>query len=81
VLFVKKKDGILRMCIDYRGLNDVIVKNKYPLLMMDELFDQLQEAGCYSKLDLRQGYYQVNVKKEDIPRIVFNTRYWHYLYR
>jgi hypothetical protein len=47
---VKKKDGTLRMCIDYRGLNDVTVKNKYPLPMMDELFDQLQGAGCYSKL-------------------------------
>jgi hypothetical protein len=57
VLFVKKKDGTLRMCINYRGLNELIVKNKYPLPIMDELFDQLQGAGYYSKLDLRQGYY------------------------
>jgi hypothetical protein len=75
VLFVKKKDGTLRMCIDYWGLNDLTIKNKYPLPRMDELFDQLQGAGCYSKLDLRQGYYQVKVKEEDIPKTVFNTRY------
>jgi hypothetical protein len=59
VLFVKKKDRTLRMCIDYRGLNDVTIKNKYPLPMMDEFFYQLQGAGCYSKLDLRQRYYQL----------------------
>jgi hypothetical protein len=78
MLFVKKNDGILRMCIDYRGLNDVTVKNKYPLPMMDELFDQLQGARCYSKLDLRQRYYQVQVKEEDIPKTTFNTRYGHF---
>jgi hypothetical protein len=78
MLFVKKKDGTLRMCIDYSGLNDVTIKNKYPLPMIDELFDQLQGAGCYSKLDLRQGYYQVKVKEEDIPKTAFNTRYGHF---
>jgi hypothetical protein len=66
------------MCIDYRGLDYMTVKNKYPLPMIDELFDQLQGAGCYSKLDLRQGYYQVKVKEEDIPKTAFNTRYGHF---
>ncbi|KAI5649734.1 hypothetical protein M9H77_35739 [Catharanthus roseus] len=78
VLFVKKKDGTLRMCIDYRGLNNVTVKNKYPLPLIDELFDQLQGAGCFSKLDLRQGYYQVRIREKDIPITAFNTRYGHY---
>ena len=59
VLFVKKKDGSLRLCIDYRSLNDVTVKNKYRLLHIDKLFDQLQGAVVFSKLDLRQGYYQL----------------------
>jgi hypothetical protein len=78
VLFVKKKNWTLRMCIDYRRLNDVTIKNKYSLLMMEELFDQLQGAGCYSKVDLRQGYYQVKVKEDDIPKTAFNTRYEHF---
>jgi hypothetical protein len=75
---VKEKDGTLRMRIDFRRLNDVTIKNKCPLPMMDELFDQLQGAGCYSKLDLRQGYYQVKVKEEDILKTAFNTRNGHY---
>ena len=78
MLFVKKKDGTLRMCIDYRGLNDVTVKNKYPLPMIDELFDQLQGAVVFSKFDLRQGYYQLRIKSEDVPKTVFNTRYGHF---
>jgi hypothetical protein len=78
VLFVKKKDGTLRMCRDYRGLNDMTVKNKYPLPRMDELFDQLQVTGCYSKLDLRQRYYQVKFNEEDIPKTAFNTTYGHF---
>jgi hypothetical protein len=78
VLFTKKKDGTLRMCIDYRELNDMTIKNKYSLPRMDELFDQLQSAGCYSKLDLGQGYYQVKVKEEDIPKTAFNTMYGHF---
>ena len=65
VLFVKKKDGNLRLCIDYRGLNAVTIKNKYPLPHIDKLFDQLQEAVVFSKLDLRQGYYQLRIRKED----------------
>jgi hypothetical protein len=78
VLFVKKKDGTLRMCIDYRRLNTMTVKNKYPLPRIEELFDQLQGAGCYSKLDQRQGYYQVKVKEEDVPKMAFNTRYGYF---
>ena len=78
VLFVKKKDGSLRLCIDYRGLNEVTIKNKYPLPLIDGLFDQLQGSVVYSKLDLRQGYYQLRIKKEDIPKTAFNSRYGHF---
>ncbi|KAI3685833.1 hypothetical protein L6452_35093 [Arctium lappa] len=78
VLFVKKKDGSMRMCIDYRELNKVTVKNKYPLPRIDDLFDQLQGAGCFSKIDLRSDYHQVRVKNEDIPKTDFRTRYGHY---
>ena len=78
VLFVKKKDGTLRLCIDYRGLNNVTVKNKYPLPHIDELFDQLQGARVYSKLDLQQGYHQLKIREDDIPKTAFRTRYGHY---
>ncbi|KAI3678050.1 hypothetical protein L6452_37329 [Arctium lappa] len=78
VLFVKKKDGSMQMCIDYRELNKVTVKNKYPLPRIDDLFDQLQGAGCFSKIDLRSGYHQMRVKKDDIPKTAFQTRYGHY---
>ncbi|XP_071905996.1 uncharacterized protein [Coffea arabica] len=78
VLFVKKKDGSLRLCIDYRGLNEVTIKNKYPLPLIDSLFDQLQGSVVFSKLDLRQGYYQLKIKKEDIPKTAFSTRYGHF---
>ncbi|XP_071900882.1 uncharacterized protein [Coffea arabica] len=78
VLFVKKKDGTLRLCIDYRGLNNMTIKNKYPLPHIDELFDQLQGAVVFSKLDLRQGYYQLLIKQEDVPKTAFNSRYGHF---
>ncbi|GKF35971.1 hypothetical protein Tco_0112729 [Tanacetum coccineum] len=78
VLFVKKKDGSFQMCIDYRELNKLTVKNRYPLLRIDDLFDQLQGSSVYSKIDLRSGYHQLRVRKEDIPKTAFRTRYGHY---
>ncbi|GJV70657.1 reverse transcriptase domain-containing protein [Tanacetum coccineum] len=78
VLFVKKKDRSFRMCIDYRELNKLTVKNQYPLPRNDDLFDQLQGSRGYSKIDLRSGYHQLRVHEEDIPKIAFRTRYGHY---
>nr|GEV17640.1 putative reverse transcriptase domain-containing protein [Tanacetum cinerariifolium] len=74
VLFMKKKDGSFRMCIDYRELNKLIVKNRYPLSRIDDLFDQLQGSSVYSKIDLRSGYHQLRIKEEDIPITAFRTR-------
>ncbi|GJV16189.1 putative reverse transcriptase domain-containing protein [Tanacetum coccineum] len=78
VLFVKKKDGSFRMCIDYKELNKLTVKNRYPLPRIDDLFDQLQGSSIYSKIDLRSGYHQLRVREEDIPKTAFRTRYGHY---
>ncbi|GJZ61909.1 putative reverse transcriptase domain-containing protein [Tanacetum coccineum] len=78
VLFVKKKDRSFRMCIDYRELNKLTVKNRYPLPRIDDLFDQLQGSSVYSKIDLRSGYHQLRVREEDILKTAFRTRYDHY---
>ncbi|GKB99171.1 putative reverse transcriptase domain-containing protein, partial [Tanacetum coccineum] len=78
VLFVKKKDGSFRMCIDYRELNKLTVKNRYPLPRIDDLFDQLQGSRVYPKIDLRSGYHQLRVCEEDSPKTTFKTRYGHY---
>ncbi|GKA15934.1 retrovirus-related pol polyprotein from transposon TNT 1-94 [Tanacetum coccineum] len=78
VLFLKKKDGSFRMCIDYRELNKLTVKNHYPLLRIDELFDQLQGSSVYSKIDMRSGYHQLHIKEEDIPITAFKTQYGHF---
>ncbi|GKB42243.1 putative reverse transcriptase domain-containing protein [Tanacetum coccineum] len=78
VLFVKKKDGSFRMCIDYRELNKLTVKNRYPLPKIDDLFDQLQGLQFFSKIDLRFGYHELRVHEDDIPKIAFINRYGHF---
>nr|GEZ45168.1 putative reverse transcriptase domain-containing protein [Tanacetum cinerariifolium] len=81
VLFVNKKDKSFRMCIDYRELNKLTVKNRYPLPRINDLFDQLQGSSVYSKIDLRSGYHQLRVRDKDIPRTAFRTRYGHYKFQ
>ena len=78
VLFVKRKDGTLWMCIDYQQINKVSVKNKYLLPRLEVLFDQLKGASVFSKIDLRSGYYQLRVKDVDVPKTTFRTMYGHY---
>ncbi|GKE40207.1 putative reverse transcriptase domain-containing protein, partial [Tanacetum coccineum] len=78
VLFFKKKDGSFWMCIDYHELNELTVKNRYPLSRIDDLFDQLQGSRVYSKIDLRSGYHQFRVREEDILKTTFRTRYGYY---
>jgi hypothetical protein len=78
VLLVQKKDGSQRMCVDYRSLNDVTVKNKYPLPRIEDLFDQMRGARVFSKIDLRSGYHQMRIRPSDIPKTAFSTRYGLY---
>ena len=78
VLFVKKKDGSFRMCINYKQLNKVTVKNKYPLPRIDDLFDQLQGACTFSKIVLRSGYHQLKIWATDVPKTAFRMMYGHY---
>jgi hypothetical protein len=78
VLFVKKKDGSMRMCVDYRALNEVTIKNKYPLPRIDDLFDQLKGAKYFSKIDLRSGYHQLKIKESDMLKTAFLIRYGQY---
>ena len=75
---MKKKDGTLRMCIDYRQINKMTVKNKYPLPRIEDRFDQLKGAGVFLKIDLQSGYYQLRVKDVDVLKTTFRTRYGHY---
>jgi hypothetical protein len=78
VLFVEKKDGMKRMCIGYRALNEVTVKNKYPLPRIEDLFDQLRGANVFSKIDLRSSYHQLRIRPSDIPKATFITKYGLY---
>jgi hypothetical protein len=80
VLFVEKKDGTQRMCVDYRSLNEVTIKNKYPLPRIEDLFDQMKGASVFSKIDLRSGYHQLKIRESDIPKTAFRTRYGLYEY-
>ena len=75
IVFVKKKDKSLWMCVDYRPLNAITIKNKYPLPCIDILFDQLAKAKVFSKIDLRSGYHQIKIRPEDVPKKAFSTRY------
>lgn len=78
VSFVKKKDGTLHLCIDYRMLNQVTIKNQYSLLHIDDLFDQLQGVTVFSKIDLRTGYHQLRIREEDIAKTAFESKYKNY---
>ena len=78
VLFVRKKYGTLRLCIDYKMLNNVTIKNRYPLPRIDDLFDQMKGATILSKIDLRLGYHQLQIKEKEIHKTTFRTRYGHY---
>jgi hypothetical protein len=80
VLFVEKKDGTQRMCVDYRLLNEITIKNKYPLPRIEDLFDQMKGASVFSKIDLRSGYHQLKIRESDIPKTTVHTRYGLYEY-
>jgi len=80
VLLVKKKDDSSRLCVDYRQLNKLIIKNKYPIPRIDVLLDQLRGAAVFSKIDLRSGYHQILVKPEDVHKMALRSRYRHFEY-
>jgi hypothetical protein len=80
VLFMEKKDETQRMCVDYRSLNEVTIKNKYPLPRIEDLFDQMKGASVFSKIDLRLGYHHLKIRESDIPKTAFHTRYGLYVY-
>jgi hypothetical protein len=80
VLFVEKKDGTKRMCVNYRSLNEVTIKNKYPLPWIEDLFHQMKGASSFSNIDLRSGYPQLKIREPDIPKTAFRTRYGLYEY-
>jgi hypothetical protein len=80
VIFVEKKDGTQQMCVDYRSLNEVTNKNKYPLPRINDLFNQMKGAGVFSKIDLRSGYHQLRIRESDIPKTAFRTWYGLYEY-
>ena len=80
VLFVENKDDTKRMCIDYRALNEVTIKNKYPLPRIEDLFDQLRGASVFSKIDLRSGYHQLRIWPVDMPKTTFITKYGSYVF-
>jgi hypothetical protein len=77
-IFIRKKDGSWRLCIDYRQLNKATIKNQYPLSRIDHLFDQMKGAMVFSKIDLRSGYHQLRIKEDDVPKTAFKTRFGHY---
>ncbi len=81
VLFARKKDGKLHMCVDYRALNKLTVKNRYPLPRIDEIFDSMQGATMFSRIDLDSAYHQVKIKEGDIPKTAFRTKFGHYEFR
>ena len=80
MLLVKKKDGSSCLCVDYKQLNKMMIKNKYPLPRIDDLMDQLHGASVFSKIDLQSGYHQILVKADDMQKTAFRSRYGHYEY-
>jgi hypothetical protein len=81
VIFVKKKDGSLRMCIDYRALNRITIKNRYPLPRIDDLLDQVSKAKYFTSLDLASGYHQIRIRPEDVPKTSFSTPFGHFQWK